>query len=260
MNLLLSLITGFQLLNPQIQESPKPLIIQDSSKIQIESKLRKDYGLDTLKLNFEIFSRDTSLTFLGIYSPWCDSLKLNYHGIMRNCQRNNSNSDSLLTRIMRHELAHYRIDKMQEKIGIKSITEDKYPRDIVGVYLGLLKISEEEKGFSKVLFQNFVNTKHEDLTNILIDRIINEGAAKYYENLGIKPHLIIWPTSINEINSLSEYNNKIYSVGWGLMYPIISKYGNKGIEYVLKNMPKNEDFSNLEEYQKNALERLAENK
>lgn len=41
-----------------------------------------------------------------------------------------------------------------------------------------------------------------------------------------------------------------------LMYPIISKYGEKGIEYVVKNVPSEKDFSNLQEYQKKVLKKL----
>jgi hypothetical protein len=257
-SLLLSLAGGFQLLNPQIQESPKPQIIQNRDKTQIESKIKKDYGLDTLKINFEIFPKDTSFTVLGIYSSWCDSLKLNYYRIMQICQRTYSNSDSLLTRTMRHELAHYHTDKMQEKLGLKQINEEKHSMDLIQVYTGLLKISEKQKGFSEVLLQNFVNTKREDLTNLLIDRIINEGIATCYENLGAKPILTRWPTSINDIKNSDEYNMYIYGAGWNLMYPIISAHGNKGIEYVLKNMPKSSDFSNLEAYQKTILEKLTE--
>jgi len=161
---------------------------------------------------------------------------------------------------MRHEFAHYRVDKMQEKLGLKSEMENKYSRNLIEVYLGLLKLSEQEQGLSKDLFQILVDNKREDLTNILIDRIINEGIAKYYEDPSSKPVFTIWPMSIKDIKNSEEYNMHVYDVGRNLMRPIISAYGDKGIEYVLKNMPKYDDFSDLEGYQKKILKKLAEQK
>jgi len=261
MKLLPTLIFGFQLLNPQIQEAPKFQVSQELSKSQIESKIQKDYGLDTLKnLNFEVLPDDKSLGVLGIYSPWSDSLKINYYGIIRSSQRNNFSADSILARTMRHELAHYRVDKMQEKLGLESKMENKDSRNLIEAYLGLLQFSEQEQGLSKELFQSLIDNKCEDLTNILIDRIINEGIAKYYENPNFKPAFTVWPISIKNIKNSDEYNMHVYDVGWNLMRPIISAYGDKGIEHVLNNMPKYKDFSDLEGYQKMVLEELAEKK
>lgn len=42
-----------------------------------------------------------------------------------------------------------------------------------------------------------------------------------------------------------------------LMYPILSQHGEKGLKYVLKNMPKPSDFPDLQGYQKRVLEELA---
>jgi len=66
--------------------------------------------------------------------------------------------------------------------------------------------------------------------------------------------------SIKDIKNSEEYNMHVYDVGRNLMRPIISAYGDKGIEYVLKNMPKYDDFSDLEGYQKKILKKLAEQK
>jgi hypothetical protein len=261
MKLLLSLIAGFQLLNPQIQEIPQSQIDKDSERKKIEYTISKKYGLDTLKnLNFEVLSEDTQLGFSAIYSPWSDSLKLNYYGIMRGCVKNYLNLDSLLSRIINHEKTHYRVDKMQEKLGLKSEVENRYSREILEEYLDKLNISEREQGSSRFSFQNFVSTNHEDLTNTILDKIVNEGIAKYYENPGSKPVFTVWPMSIKDIKNSDEYNMQVYDAGWNLMRPIISTYGEKGIEYVLKNMPKYDDFSDLEAYQKKILKELGEQK
>ena len=265
MKLLFSLIAGFQLLNSQIQEIPKSQenkINKTPERKKIEYSISKKYGLDTLKnINFEVLPEDTQLGFSAIYSPWSDSLKLNYYGIKLGCERKNLNLDSVLSRIMKHELTHYRVDKMQEKLGLKSEVENRYSRLINEIYLGMLKVNEEERqDIPKAIFQTFMNMRCEQLTNITLDRMINEGISMYYDNPNANSFLMNWFKSIEDIKTYEDYEMFIYDGGLKLMRPIISAYGEKGIEYVLKNMPKYNDFSDLEAYQKKILKELGEQK
>ncbi|MGY4884178.1 MAG: hypothetical protein ACP5NZ_01210 [Nanobdellota archaeon] len=257
MNWFLPFVFGINFLNPQVQELPRQ---QELTKSQIEQKIRKEYSLDRLNVNFGIFPENDWVPVWGTYSPWSDSLKINYYGMQRACKENFRDLDSLLNKTMVHELAHHHVDKIQERLGLKSEMQNSYSRSLIEVYVGLLRLSEEDNGLHKIVFQNFVDKKCEDLTNILFDKIVNEGIARYYENPDTKPLLKIWPSSIKDIKNRKEYEKYIYDVGFNLMSPIISIHGDKGIEYVLKNMPKYEDFSNLEEYQKNVLEKLGEGK
>jgi hypothetical protein len=268
MGLLLSLIAGLQLLNPSIpgqdsslvQDSTLAQARKDSNRIEIEHKIRRDYGLDSLKINFEVLPGDSPIPFLGAYSPWCDSLIINYDKIMKFSERGSLNPDSILKKIMKHELRHYKTDKMQEEFGQKSIVENAYSRELIALYVDLLQISEKEKGLSTVLFQSFVRKGGKDLTDIILDRMINEGISMYYDNPNFEPTVTAWPSSIRGIKSYEEYDRAIYYVGWDLMYPIISNHGEEGIEYVIKNMPKYEDFYDLKAYQKRIMKELEERK
>lgn len=256
MKLLFSLLAAFQLYTVQAQNINEREVHE---KQRIESQIRKDFSLDASNINFEILPKDTSSGLFGIYSPWCDSLKLDYYKILRKAENNSLDLDSLLTLYMNHELGHYHVDKIQEKLGLKSPMENKYSRDSIEMYLKFLNTNEQKQDSASTLFQNFVDIKREDLTAILLDRIINEGIALYYENPGAKLPPASWSTSVNDIKTYGQYYMYVYSTGWNLMHPIISKYGHKGIEHVLKNMPRNEDFSDLQGYQKRVLEELAKN-
>jgi hypothetical protein len=252
MKLLLPLLAAFQLYTVQAQQVDEEKL---SEKHQIESQIRKRYYLDASNINFAILPKDTLSGFFGIYSPWCDSLKLDYYNILRKTEKNSLSPDSLIARIMNHELGHCHVDEIQERLGLKSVMENKYSRDLLEEYLKLLNTNNQS--MIDTTFQKFLNTKNKDLTTILLDRMVNEGTALYYENPSIKPLHTSWPTSVNDIKAYNQYYMYIYSTGWNLMHPIISMYGDKGIEHVLKNMPRKEDFSDLQRYQKKILKELA---
>ncbi len=261
MKLLPSLLIGLSLLHPNnINPNNKPLIIDgDTNKTEIENKIRKDFRLDTMKnLNFGIFPNDTSLNVLGNYSPWCDSLKLNYYLIMRKSREESTNPDSILERTMRHELTHYRVDKIEERIGVRSIINDKYFREIIQDYSFILKVGEPKEDSIKDFFRTFLYKGRKEITDIILDKMVNEGIAIYYDNVNIGPISKIPPLSLDMIKKSEDLDVFIYLYGLELMYPILKKYGEKGIESVLRNMPKYEDFSDLEGYQKRVMKKLNE--
>jgi hypothetical protein len=256
MKTIVSLLLAFQLYTTQAQK------VQDIDETKfpkietIDSLIRTNYSLDTLNIGFEIIPQNSTYTPLGVYIPWSDSLKLNYYNILRVATKNNLNIDSLTTTTINHELGHYKVDKIQERLGLKSLLDNQYSRDLMEIYLTFLKVSERDQGITKALFQNFVEIKHEELTTLIIDRMINEGIATYYEKPNNKPIESSWPISITNIQTYNDYDRYVFCTGWNLMYPIISKHKDKGIEYVLQNMPKNEEISNLQGYQKRILDEL----
>jgi hypothetical protein len=229
----------------------------EKTKQEIETQIRKDYGLDSLKINFEILPENYPYHFLGLYNPEHDSLKLNYYNILKTAETIDENLDTLIARTMRHELAHYKVDKIREKFGIKAPIEDKYFKDLLEVYFAMLRLNEQEPGHYTSMINKFIKIKESDLKKALIDNLINEGVGTYYERFG--QELVIkniWLSSLGEIINISQYEITMSNTSKNLMYPIISKYGEKGIEYVVKNVPSEKDFSNLQEYQKKVLKKL----
>jgi hypothetical protein len=253
----LPFIFAVPFLGPQIRTQAQELT-QDSVRLKMESKIKKDYHLDSLGVHFAIFPRDTSLHVWGEYYPARDSLNLNYYSIMDFCKETSMNPDSILAVTMQHELGHNHTDRIRERLGLKSILEDTLFSKTLGTYVYLLKLNEDKKEEHVTEFENFVNEFPVKLTDILLERMVEEGIGRYYENPSKIPYVGFWPISIKNIKNSSEYNRYLYTVGWGLMYPIISSYGDRGIEYVLKNMPKYGDFSDLKSYRNRVLEKLEE--
>ena len=259
--LLLPLVFGAYFLSPnmqtQAQELPKLGIQQDATKAQIEYKINKAYGLDEKGVKFGIFPKDTSSTDWGSYSSLRDYLRVNYYRIRDFCIKNSQDFDSTLDAVMKHELGHYHTDKIRERLGLNQELDDPFFGNVFGEYLKLLvKTGTKNKKDIKE-FNDFVDEKYITLTDLLLERIVNEGIASYYQYPSLEPFIGKWPSSIREVKDTEEYERQLFIVGWNLVYPIISEYGDKGIECVLKNMPKYENFSDLKGYQRRVLEELA---
>ncbi len=257
MKIIFPILLALQLNTAETAKAKHKVKEQSYTKQEIESKIKKEYSLETLNINFAILPKNSPIGFLGMYAPWCDSLKIDYYNLLHITKINSLNSDSLLEKIINHELIHYRVDKLQEKLKIISITENQYSRDLMDNYFHFLSAIEREQSIIPSLFQDFVTSKREDLTNIMLDKMVNEGIVAYYDTPDVEPKETNWPTTINKIITYKQYDDYVYLTGKSLMYPILSTYKDKGLEYVLKNMPTSNDFSNLQGYQKKVLEELS---
>jgi hypothetical protein len=196
--------------------------------------------------------------FFADYDPRSDSLRINYYEIQGVAKTSKMDADSLLETSMDHELAHYRVDKLREELGLTSIMDTQYSRDLLKVYVAFIDSSEREQGETRFAFQNFVNMKRDDITTIVIDLMINEGISMYYERKGTEPIVTSYPTSIHNINSNNAFHRHVYFTGWDLMHSIIQEHGEKGIRYVLLHMPTIQEFENLQGYKKRILKELAQ--
>ncbi|MGV8169697.1 MAG: hypothetical protein ACP5N3_06620 [Candidatus Nanoarchaeia archaeon] len=191
---LLSLFVSLQMYAVQAQVMPE----YKKTRQEIEYEISTKYGVDSTEINFEILPEDYWYRVLAIYSPWCDSLKLNYYEIMRSAERNSESFDSLLTKTMRQEFGHYRADKLNEEMGLKSAMEERYMRDLLQVYLNMLFENEKEPGKYNYMIEKFVDMKYEDLSTILLDKLVNEGIGLYYENPKLEPLAASWPLSVGQ--------------------------------------------------------------
>ena len=86
----------------------------------------------------------------------------------------------------------------------------------------------------------------------LISESIAEYFAKTTNNEEDKFNDADWPETIFDWTP-----NDTYDGGCHFVKPIIDKYGQKGIEYLMENPPTLNDFSNIPAYQKRVLENLA---
>jgi hypothetical protein len=205
-------------------------------------------------LHFKILPEDYYYAIKASYGFWNDSLYLNYYEISRQTKGNLEKRDSIIAGTMRHELTHYRTDKLMERLGLKSKLDDEKSRAMLEIYGGMLSYGGEELSMKQAMLPGYLDMNRKEITEIILDKMVHEGIATYYENLGTEPRITYNIHSIDVIKSINSYYKVIYDMGWNLMYPIISRYGDKGIEHVLLNMPT--DFSDLKLYQQRILKDL----
>jgi hypothetical protein len=229
-----------------------------TEKQQIEARIIKNYGLDTLDLKIKIVPKKEAVGLpFGSYYSWNNYFNLNHYKIVEFAKINSLNADSLEKRVVGHELGHYKVDKLREKLGLRSEIDDEYSRKLIDKYVEFLKLNEWNKPVASFTYGNFVNDNSEKLTKIMCDVMIREGMAMYLEDPYVEIIQSSWPTSIVAINGVEQYNRFVYCTSLNLVQPIISVYGEKGIEFILKNMPTVDEFGDLQEYQKKVLEELA---
>jgi hypothetical protein len=177
-------------------------------------------------LNFSdakvLFSPDSYKTVGGVYTTVNDSISFLVDVLNPN--------RSILNRVVDHELAHsYLFNKFGE---ISSDTTS--------------------------LFYNFGR----DPTMMIRNEIIREGFAFYVEtkmnNVVDKFKDSEWPNSIDGffVNERA-YQRYQYSGGAHLLRPIIDRFGNRGLEYVITHLPEKSDLIDLPGYQRRVIETLS---
>ncbi|MBU0470547.1 MAG: hypothetical protein KKA62_05570 [Nanoarchaeota archaeon] len=133
-------------------------------------------------------------------------------------------------RIVDHELAHYYCDNLSESL---------------------------ERG-------SWPDYRYKDQITIFTLKIISEGTAMYFENTlnGGEDDFndSEWPTEFNGFFSgVYSLNNRIiYQGGYHLVKPIIDKFGQKGIEYLMFNPPRYLELIKLPKYQERIMKELSE--
>lgn len=261
MSFLLTLLTAAQIATaPDTTYSEIVLLpdsVRNSNIISLENDISKKYGLDTLDLHLEVLPASNNCANLATYDFSTDSLKINYYEISLAASKNYQNMDSLFDAIIRHEVrGHHMTDKLCEKIGVKLKLEDEKYKNIFTEYSKMLKPSGMEASTYSSLLEGFLDIYGKELMEIMLAKMISEGIGKYYENPNLEPLIVDNYPSIENINSIPICYYFLYDIGYNTMYPIIKEYGDQGIEYVLKNMPQVEDFSNLKSYQKRVMDAL----
>lgn len=128
-------------------------------------------------------------------------------------------------RVLDHELAHFFCDSLQEQVFGKPYPPWEFRH----------LLSREE---------------------LLADKLINEGIARYVENAmnGEEEPCSFqeWPSTIKDFS-----NSTIYQGGCAIVKPIIEQYGEKGIRYLLFNLPDPKEIFLPQEYQERILAILA---
>lgn len=127
-------------------------------------------------------------------------------------------------RVLDHELAHFYCDKMKEKAWEKN-------HHLLQIYL----FFPEE---------------------IIANRLINEGIARYVENRmnGEEESFSLdnWPSKVENFT-----RETIYQGGYTIVKPIIDRYGEKGIQFLLFNPPTSKELFTPQQYQERILRDIA---
>lgn len=120
-----------------------------------------------------------------------------------------------------HELGHYYADKLAEMVGL--------PGDVA--------LSKEE---------------------IVPKKIVSEGIAKYFEHKTMGTEYNNLPEYLDDLEGFTSDTDFYYNGGYQLVKPIIDKYGDKGIAYLLIMPPTTQELLHLSRYQKEAMNFLEE--
>ena len=198
-----------------------------------EEKLGITYPLERPKIEYIFPGKKIHLGVMGLYDDGEDTIYLpsglltrpewNFDDFVATIATFNNTADA--KRTLDHELAHFYFDKIKEI----SLGEDYY------------------------IFQPWGFSPEEHIA----DRLINEGIAKYVENVmngeDKEPFdLQKWPSETKQFS-----NDVIYRGGYALVKPIINQYGKKGIHFLLFNPPMPKELFAPKEYQERVFANLA---
>ena len=168
-----------------------------------------------------LFSVNAYKTMGGIYAPDNDSISFSFETLHPN--------DNTIVKLVDHELAHsYFFNKFGEM-----------PADTNSLFYS-------SRGSPARMIRN---------------EIIREGFAFYVENkMSNTPDKFKdseWPNSINNffVND-KKYRYYQYDGGAHLLKPILDRFGNRGLEYVINNLPEKSDLISLPRYQRRIIEIL----
>jgi hypothetical protein len=96
-------------------------------------------------------------------------------------------------------------------------------------------------------------------------KFVEEGLADYFEaryNGEMPKPISDWSEQAKKMYEGGNFNifnmTKVYTLGQNLVAPIFDQYGENGIRYLVRNLPKDEELANLSAYQANALEELSQ--
>jgi hypothetical protein len=88
--------------------------------------------------------------------------------------------------------------------------------------------------------------------------MVSEGIASYYQFDGAEPEDPGGFRRLDAITTPYLLQKLCYEVGHKMVYPIICKYGDKGIEWMIKNPMLPEEILKHKEYTQRALDGLKE--
>ncbi|MBI5065311.1 hypothetical protein HZA97_03665 [Candidatus Woesearchaeota archaeon] len=167
--------------------------------------------------------------FRGFYTPENDTIYLvtgtlvtpehTWEDILGNIF--NLGETKVVNDTLYHELGHYYADKLGEMIGI--------PEDA--------SLSQSE---------------------IISTKLVSEGIAEYFEHKTLGTQYDKPPEYLDELEKFTSDTAFFYDGGYQLVKPIIDKYGDKGIAYLMIMLPTTQELIHLSEYQKKAMKFLEE--
>ncbi len=211
-----------------VQENIEQLILKQEQEIGI------NYPSERPKIEYTFPEKYIERGVIGLYNDQEDTLYLP-SGLLTQPQWDFNdfvakvatfNRTMNVKRVLNHELTHFYCDKLKERVWGKYYLFAHSYRFL----------SDEE---------------------IIADKIINEGIAEYIENKvddeEKKPfNFQEWPLEVEEFS-----NHEIYQGGYAIVKPIIDKYKEKGIQFLLFNPPSEKELFTPQEYQQRVLADIA---
>ncbi|HLD39767.1 MAG TPA: hypothetical protein VJB13_01365 [Candidatus Nanoarchaeia archaeon] len=198
-----------------------------------EKKIGITYPTERPKIEYTFLEKDISIGTLGLYdnagniiylpSGILTTPKWDFGDFLVTVGTFNRTADVKI--ILNHELTHFYCDKIKEKALGKTY------------HLHQMRL--------------FIPTE------FIANQLINEGIATYIETKtnDMEKKVISfnqWPLTVEQF---SDY--EIYHGGYALVKPIIDQYGEKGIQFLLFNIPTSKEVFTPKEYQKRVLNDLA---
>jgi hypothetical protein len=173
--------------------------------------------------------------------------------------RFNNNTNNLhVDRVLSHELGHAYLTHRAKELRVASLTRivDALGEKTQEFQQLRTNFQSERTGKNRKKLNDFTDA-HQKAINISFGlTVINEGISEYFRrgnaNLNFKAD---WPEDLKKITLNQEYYLQYFG-GYQLVKPIISKYGARGIDAILKNPPMISKPSELPAYAEAVLNRL----
>ncbi len=180
----------------------------------------------------------------GEYNPARNTVNINYEliflpkGVLNKFLNfANYGQAADLYPILRHELGHFYVDKVQESLKLPHVPSLEQ----------LERLKDLAQGDNFTLFDD------PKFQAVVGNKIMNEGIAEYFEHGPLSEREIDqlhWPRYTDVFMKIDE----VYYWGHQMVSPIIEQFGARGIEYLVMHPP--EDPTKLGEYQQDVLETL----
>ena len=230
---------------------------QDYLDKGFKSLMQSEFGIDLSSLSVDVRLNEGSYDFITAYAPRTRKLIVYYPLLFREWRRDvafaeegmEPSLEDTLKKCVMHEYGHYHSQQLAEALGAGDIFGSAMGDENDMKYLSCLagKCTGDELG-------EFVKSHSEGVADFLARSAALEAIAQYYE--GQREFIGGNIQGLMSIRTSGDYADYAYRIGGHYLVPVLEKYGERGVEYLIMNMPGPSDALNLQGVQERAFQAL----